>query len=69
METILLNDLLSQFDTLHDFLSLLGDKNKDKSLDKNGKCYEFANIFKPKLLNAMEKEPKINKLISKKPYN
>jgi len=64
----LFNDLLSRFDTLHDFCNPSADRNKDKSLGKNdkaGKNLEYANVFKPEILKALEKEIKVSKTISK----
>lgn len=66
----ILNDLLSRLDTLHDFCdpSPNTTRNKDQNIDKKNKealSIEFADIFKPEILKALETEPNV-KDISKK---
>ena len=53
------NDLLSRLDTLHDFCDPGADRNKDKTLNGKEATDEFDSVFKPEILTAMEKEPKM----------
>lgn len=55
-DKIFFNNLLSRFDTLHDFCDKNADRVQDRSLDKGQQSIEFANVFKKEILNAMEKE-------------
>lgn len=69
-DKINLNDLLSRFDTLHDFCDPSPDttRNKDQYInqkDKEGLSEEFANVFKPEILKALETETAVRD-ISKK---
>jgi hypothetical protein len=63
-DKIFFNDLLSRLDTLHDFCDPSADRNKDNSIDKSERSDEFANVFKPEILTAMDNEQIISKLIS-----
>ena len=69
-EKNILNDLLSRFDTLHDFCDPSPDttRNKDQTInqkDRQALSDEFANIFKPEILKALENESSV-RAISKK---
>ncbi len=65
-----LNDLLSRLDTLHDFCDPSPDTTRNKDLLINQKdrvaiSEEFANVFKPEILKALDNEPNVRD-ISKK---
>lgn len=64
------NDLLSRLDTLHDFCDPSADamRNKDALIDpENRKAIsdEFANVFKPEILKALDKEDRIKNELGK----
>lgn len=52
------NDLLSRLDTLHDFCNPHGSRTFDRTVDKDTNKDEFAAVFKPMILKALDSSGK-----------